>query len=115
MLTDFISFSAVSRRSRLIPFIFVIFRHFLTFLFSFDTGLLKQWQEILQMIVKRLQLSEAFGKIMKDVESMESNLESVALPQDNPQQLFHSQQDLENHIQTLKVREIILNISPHLL
>ena len=56
------------------------------------------------MIVKRLQLSEAFGKIMKDVESMESNLESVALPQDNPQQLFHSQQDLENHIQTLKVR-----------
>ena len=58
------------------------------------------------MIVKRLQLSEAFGKIMKDVESMESNLESVALPQDNPQQLFHSQQDLENHIQTLKVREI---------
>ena len=57
------------------------------------------------MIVKRLQLSEAFGKIMKDVESMESNLESVALPQDNPQQLFHSQQDLENHIQTLKVRD----------
>ena len=62
------------------------------------------------MIVKRLQLSEAFGKIMKDVESMESNLESVALPQDNPQQLFHSQQDLENHIQTLKVCEIILYI-----
>merc|ERR1712228_95131 len=47
-------------------------------------GLLKQWQEILEMIIKRLQLSEAFGKIMKDVESMESNLESVALPQDNP-------------------------------
>ena len=70
-----------------------------------NIGLLKQWQEILQMIVKRLQLSEAFGKIMKDVESMESNLESVALPQDNPQQLFHSQQDLENHIQTLKVRD----------
>ena len=69
------------------------------------------------MIVKRLQLSEAFGKIMKDVESMESSLESVALPQDNPQQLFHSQQDLENHIQTLKVREIIINssFSPYLL
>ena len=78
---------------------------------------MKQWQEILQMIVKRLQLSEAFGKIMKDVESMESSLESVALPQNNPQQLFHSQQDLENHIQTLKVREIIINSSffPYLL
>ena len=66
-------------------------------------GLLKQWQEILQMIVKRLQLSEAFGKIMKDVECMEANLEKVALPQDNSQQLFHSQQDLENHIEGLKV------------
>ena len=55
------------------------------------------------MIVKRLQLSEAFGKIMKDVESMEANMEKVALPQDNPQQLFHSQQDLENHIERLKV------------
>ena len=65
---------------------------------------MKQWQEILQMIVKRLQLSEAFGKIMKDVECMEGNLEKVALPQDNPQQLFHSQQDLENHIGRLKVR-----------
>ena len=70
-------------------------------------GLLKQWQEILQMIVKRLQLSEAFGKIMKDVECMEGNLEKVALPQDNPQQLFHSQQDLENHIGRLKVRCIL--------
>ena len=65
---------------------------------------MKQWQEILQMIVKRLQLSEAFGKIMKDVECMEANLEKVALPQDNSQQLFHSQQDLENHIGRLKVR-----------
>ena len=64
---------------------------------------MKQWQDIFQMIVKRLQLSEAFGKIIKDVESMEANLEKVALPQENSQQLFHSQQDLENHIEVLKV------------
>merc|ERR1712045_903758 len=38
-------------------------------------GLLKQWQEILQMIVQRLQLSETYGQIMDHVQKLETNLQ----------------------------------------
>ena len=72
---------------------------------AFFAGLLKQWQEILQMIVSRLQLSEAYGKIMVEAEDMENKLEKVILPQENLQQLFHSKEDLENHIEKLKVSQ----------
>ena len=55
------------------------------------------------MIVKRLQLSETFGKIMVEVEAMESKLEKAALPQEESEQVFHRKEDLENHIEKLKV------------
>lgn len=65
--------------------------------------MLKQWQETLQMIVQRLQLSETYGKIMSQVESMENKLAKAVLPQDQSQQVFHRKEELEQHIEQLKV------------
>ena len=66
-------------------------------------GLLKQWQEILEMIIKRLELSEAYNKIMEEVKTFESNLDHLTSGLNKPQQLFHCKEDLEKHIQILKV------------
>ena len=64
-------------------------------------GLLKQWQEILQMIVQRLQLAETYGKIMENVQKLENNLQKSKLPHD--EEIFHRKEDLEQHIELLKV------------
>jgi len=65
-------------------------------------GLLKQWQESLEMIVKRLQLSELHNKIMEEVNTFEINLDRMTSDLNQPQQLFHCKEDLEKHIQNLK-------------
>ena len=64
---------------------------------------MKQWQESLEMIVKRLQLSELHNKIMEEVNTFEINLDRMTSDLNQPQQLFHCKEDLENHIQNLKV------------
>ena len=64
--------------------------------------MLKQWQEILQMIVQRLQLAETYGKIMENVQKLENNLQQSKLPHD--EEIFHRKEDLEQHIEILKVR-----------
>merc|ERR1711963_1122586 len=70
-------------------------------------GLLKQWQEILEMIVKRLQLSETYNKVMEEVKTFESNLDRMTSGLKEPQQIFHCKEDLEKHIQSLKVSTIL--------
>ena len=64
---------------------------------------MKQWQESLEMIVKRLQLSELHNKIMEEVNTFEINLDRMTSDLNQPQQLFHCKEDLEKHIQNLKV------------
>ena len=64
---------------------------------------MKQWQESLEMIVKRLQLSELHNKIMDEVNTFEINLDRMTSDLNQPQQLFHCKEDLEKHIQNLKV------------
>ena len=64
---------------------------------------MKQWQEILEMIVKRLQLSETYNKVMEEVKTFESNLDRMTSGLKEPQQIFHCKEDLEKHIQSLKV------------
>ena len=75
-------------------------------------GLLKQWQEILQMIVKRLQLSETYGNITVEVEALEVKMGKVAVPQDHVN-LFHRKEDLENHIENLKVNSAMFTWQIH--
>ena len=75
--------------------------------FSFLLGLLKQWQEILEMIVKRLQLSETYNKVMEEVKTFESNLDRMTSGLKEPQQIFHCKEDLEKHIQSLKVSTLL--------
>ena len=70
-------------------------------------GLLKQWQEILEMIVKRLQLSETYNKVMDEVKTFESNLDRMTSGLKEPQQIFHCKEDLEKHIQSLKVSTLL--------
>ena len=55
------------------------------------------------MIVKRLQLSELHNKIMEEVNTFEINLDRMTSDLNQPQQLFHCKEDLEKHIQNLKV------------
>ena len=69
---------------------------------------MKQWQESLEMIVKRLQLSELHNKIMEEVNTFEINLDRMTSNLNQPQQLFHCKEDLEKHIQNLKVSTYIL-------
>ena len=68
---------------------------------------MKQWQESLEMIVKRLQLSELHNKIMEEVNTFEINLDRMTSDLNQPQQLFHCKEDLEKHIQNLKVSTYI--------
>ena len=75
--------------------------------FFFFLGLLKQWQEILEMIVKRLQLSETYNKVMEEVKTFESNLDRMTSGLKEPQQIFHCKEDLEKHIQSLKVSTLL--------
>ena len=70
---------------------------------------MKQWQEILEMIVKRLQLSETYNKVMEEVKTFESNLDRMTSGLKEPQQIFHCKEDLEKHIQSLKVSTTLLN------
>ena len=49
---------------------------------------MKQWQESLEMIVKRLQLSELHNKIMEEVNTFEINLDRMTSDLNQPQQLF---------------------------
>ena len=72
---------------------------------------MKQWQESLEMIVKRLQLSELHNKIMEEVNTFEINLDRMTSDLNQPQQLFHCKEDLEKHIQNLKVSTYILHLS----
>ena len=65
--------------------------------------MLKQWQEILQMIVQRLQLAETYGKIMDNVQKLEINLQKSKLPHEHEEQIFHRKEDLQQHIENLKV------------
>ena len=67
---------------------------------------MKQWQEILEMIVKRLQLSETYNKVMEEVKTFESNLDRMTSGLKEPQQIFHCKEDLEKHIQSLKVSNL---------
>ena len=64
--------------------------------------MLKQWQEILQMIVQRLQLAETYGKIMDNVHKLETNLQKSKLPHEQDE-IFHRKEDLQQHIENLKV------------
>ena len=68
---------------------------------------MKQWQEILEMIVKRLQLSETYNKVMEEVKTFESNLDRMTSGLKEPQQIFHCKEDLEKHIQSLKVSTLL--------
>ncbi len=63
-------------------------------------GMLKQWQEVLEMIRKRLQLSENLTRLRQDIQVYEDTLTAL-VPRDlSP---IHSKEDLETHIQQLKV------------
>ena len=63
------------------------------------------------MIVKRLQLSEAYNKIMEEVKTFETNLDHMTSGLNQPQQLFHCKEDLEKHIQSLKVSAFRVGLS----
>ena len=75
---------------------------------------MKQWQEILQMIVQRLQLSETYGQIMDHVQKLETNLQKSKLPDEHEEQIFHRKEDLQQHIENLKVILFNATLSSHL-
>ena len=99
---------------------------FISLFFPKFLGLLRHWQEMLHLIVKRLQLSDTLSKLILDIQTLESNLSDVAKshnqqqqqqqhqpqhqqqqqqlhPTSTAQKVIHNKNDLERDIQELKV------------
>ena len=80
------------------------------------SGLLRHWQEMLHLIVKRLQFSECLSKLILDIQTLESNLREIS---GNPVQSMTSSSDhvtsSEVHEMSLAVSPLILNPSPNVI
>jgi hypothetical protein len=64
-------------------------------------GLLRQWQDMLHLIVKQLQLSETLNKIVGDIKRLEEEIGKVLMGRPPPP-VMHNKSDLETDIDGLK-------------
>ena len=80
------------------------FLHFLCNynVFIRNIGLLRQWQDMLHLIVKQLQLSETLNKIVGDIKRLEEEIGKVLMGRPPPP-VMHNKSDLEKDIDGLKV------------
>ena len=67
-----------------------------------NIGLLRQWQDMLHLIVKQLQLSETLNKIVCDIKRLEEEIGKVLMGRPPPP-VMHNKSDLEKDIDGLKV------------
>ena len=67
-----------------------------------NIGLLRQWQDMLHLIVKQLQLSETLNKIVGDIKRLEEEIGKVLMGRPPPP-VMHNKSDLEKDIDGLKV------------
>ena len=76
--------------------------NFLQIFYFFRIGLLRQWQDMLHLIVKQLQLSETLNKIVGDIKRLEEEVGKVLMGRPPPP-VMHNKSDLEKDIDGLKV------------
>ena len=65
-------------------------------------GLLRQWQDVMHLITKRLELSQTLAKIMADIKRLEDEVGKVLMGRPPPP-VIHNKQDLQKDIDDLKV------------
>ena len=63
---------------------------------------MRQWQDMLHLIVKQLQLSENLNKIVGDIKRLEEEVGKVLMGRPPPP-VMHNKSDLEKDIEGLKV------------
>ena len=96
-------------RTWLIVKIFQIKYDFSQIFLSLWIGLLRQWQDMLHLIVKQLQLSETLNKIIGDIKRLEEEVGKVLMGRPPPP-VMHNKSDLEKDIDGLKVSKLKLDI-----
>ena len=65
-------------------------------------GLLRQWQDVMHLITKRLELSQTLAKIMADIKRLEDDVGKVLMGRPPPP-VIHNKQELQKDIDDLKV------------
>ena len=83
----------------------IIIRTIALFLIHVYSGLLRQWQDMLHLIVKQLQLSENLSKIVGDIKRLEEEVGKVLMGRPPPP-VMHNKSDLEKDIEGLKVSKL---------
>ena len=65
-------------------------------------GLLRQWQDVMHLITKRLELTQTLTKIMADIKRLEEDVGKVLMGRPPPP-VMHNKEDLQKDIDGLKV------------